>query len=220
MRVKTKRILSLTFFSVLLTVTLGLLIFAVITHEEPGLIRVCMDSQDRYNPECPEFSGWSTDDVPLIVGVTSSNPYPPADPDEAVTSVVQTINTRLGFMLLVVEEGGCLPDHDICVDVGVAHEPGFMDAHGDAQHLQTSEGLRCNARTSNTGTSELLYLVLQHELGHCIGLAHDGFTLSIMCGDDPYDGRGDCALPMSYEGFPPYITDDDRKTLRVLYGRE
>ena len=71
---------------------------------------------------------------------------------------------------------------------------------------------QCLVTTNNTGTVDMLDLVLQHELGHCLGLAHDDYTESIM-----YGGAGRALRVTS--GFPPHISDSDRELLRHQFVR-
>lgn len=150
--------------------------------------------------------------APFTVDVTTDNPHPPEDPILAIERVVHLINTRVNFNLLRLAEdltdNMCFEDAAICVHIGVAHEPGYLDAHGDASHAVTPMGVYCEARTSNTGTSEILHLVLQHEIGHCLGLAHDDYESSIMYPEQRSTPDGQ---------FPPRISDSDKTLLRGLY---
>lgn len=225
---KTRNIVFLVMVALVFAGVIASLIFGIATHDEPGLLRMqwlangearYAETQDEIDA-WDEFPGWGDYELPLRVGVKSSNPYPPADPVEATRAAVSVINGRLGAEVLRVEpeDNRCTNRHAICVDVGVPHDPGFMDASGDARHEKLPTGMRCTVRTSNTGTASNLHTVLHHELGHCLGLAHDYYEASIMCGENSYNGREDCTLPIQYEGFPPEISDDDRKTLRTLLG--
>ncbi len=198
-------------FSVILLLAVVFLILGITTHEEPGLMGACWtgDSVSRYEvngaSECPELT-WES--APLIVAAQTTNPHPPAEPEGATHYVVRKINTRLGFDMLVFESGGCERDTDICVNVGEAHEVGSMDENGDVTHSRDGDQVRCTARTINTGTSEMLTLVLEHELGHCIGLAHDSYEVSIMRENQE---------PVPDRSIPPWISDHDRNLLKELY---
>jgi len=55
---------------------------------------------------------------------------------------------------------------------------------------------------------ELLNLTIHHELGHCLGLAHDDFEQSIMRREQS---------PTPWGQLPPWISDDDRALVRSLY---
>lgn len=166
-------------------------IFGVLTHEEPGID--------------PRAVPWPRDRFPLTVCASS---YLDTSEDHleafsAVDEAVEVTNERLGFHALESSRGDA--SCEIRVTVGVPAEPGWMDPGGDASF---GHGPSCDIRTSNTGTSEILHLVLQHELGHCLGLAHDDWEGSIM-------RRVQTETPD--REFPPRITDTDRETLRALY---
>lgn len=165
-------------------------IYGVTTHTEPGLM--------------PGAIPWPRDRFPLAV---CPDTYAAGDRTEAIQATadaVETTNDRLGFeaLALGLGSGTC----DVQVTVGVPSEPGFMDPGGDAR---TTHGPTCLIRTSNTGTTEILGLVLQHEIGHCLGLAHDDWEGSIMRRVQTETPAGE---------FPPRITDSDRELLRALYG--
>lgn len=175
--------------AVLALVAAILVAVGVSTHEEPGLM--------------PDAVTWPRDRFPLTV---CPEAYLDTSDDllEAVTAVGEAsdvINDRLGFPALEVRTDDC----DVRVTVGVPTEPG-MEPGGDAR---IAHGPICHVRTANTGTSELRHLVLQHELGHCLGLAHDDFETSIM---------RPVQTPTPDRTFPPRITDHDRDLLRALYG--
>ena len=68
---------------------------------------------------------------------------------------------------------------------------------------------RCDVRTLNVaGPDDVEDRVLYHEMGHCLGLAHDDYPLSIM-----YPKQRATAD----KTIPPWISDSDRVLLRELY---
>ena len=216
---QTTKVLNIVTYVLVALVTIGAIvgvIYGWVTHEEPGLVGACWegDRVHRYEvdgaDDCEPLL-WPAGAFPLLVGVRSDNPHPPADPERAVRRVVERINDRLDFEALRLDtsdEGLCLDHHAVCVEAEVPHERGFMDEHGDARHQRTPVGMRCTARTSNTGTAELFGLVLEHELGHCLGLAHDNYDQSIMRASQ---------YPTPDRVIPPWITDHDRGLLRTRY---
>jgi hypothetical protein len=211
---KTRNIIMITVLSVLFVTALVLVIVGVVTHTEPGLMGYCPDER-RYEvdgaDECPELL-WDGE-LPLVVTASTANPNV-ADPELATSDAVDRINRRLGFQMFTFESGGCGEHASICVFTGVAHEPGFMDSAGSASHHITQGVMRCEAQTSNTGTNELFGMALEHEILHCLGLAHD-----------PCKGAPDpetsimCAVqrPVPMGVFPPHITDSDRALIRERY---
>jgi predicted Zn-dependent protease len=193
-------------FFIFLTVTVGLIVFGELTHEEPGLER-------------PEVS-WPKDDFPLSVQATSHVPARTKEDRNAVKAAIKTTNDRLGFTAFKYDD-----DTDtahVQVTVGVPQDSSLKThADFDGQTLKDAGGAfllkaypgdkrwkECIVQTSNTGTIGLLHAVLQHELGHCLGLAHDDFESSIM--HNPQK-------EWSGQGWPASLTDFDRNELRKRY---
>lgn len=201
-------------------------VLALVTHEEAGFMGVCEDGSEATQylstptPECPRIL-WGR--VPISVMAMTDNPHPVRDPEDAARSAIDAWNGWVGFELLRYDEEGpehCMEAHSICLRIGEAREPGWMDTAGDARFFWGDDGvsehplLYCEARTSNTGTVELLGYVLEHEIGHCLGLAHDDYASSIMRDPDNYPFQH---VPNGQ--FPPDISDFDRQLLRGLYHR-
>jgi hypothetical protein len=167
-------------------------IYGVATHEEAGLS----------NPE----ARW--DHVPLTVYCEG---YPTGTEGcDAVTSAMDTVNTRLGFPMLVAttdDEADIVVTARAPVDV----EDSTCGSAGECFELIGSSNVyhHCEVRTMNvTGGGDLEWLVSYHGFGHCLGLAHDDFEQSIMrpVQSETPDGR-----------LPPWISDHDRELLRNLY---
>lgn len=179
-------------FLLLFVVAAVLIAYGVLTHEEPGL----MDEDKRW--------------AQMPLGVSCDGYAGPPDGDcNLVEGVVEDINRRLGYDALIFAGEGYTPEAEIVVTLGVPAEPGWMDPGGDATLAYSGNTYtRCDIRTSNTGTTEMLVLVLHHELGHCLGLAHDDFEQSIM---------RPVQTPTPDRTIPPWITDADRSLLRSIY---
>jgi hypothetical protein len=172
---------------VLSVIVVGLIIFGVSTHEEAGM----MDGSPVLD-----------DAAPFTACVRP--PYRPVDM-EALDSTIDLVNSRLGFgtFKLIPESADC----DVVVQFGVPQEQG-TEAGGDQRFVTTSGHAQCEVRTTNTPL-EILPLVLQHELGHCLGLAHDDFDSSIMRARQ---------YPTPDRVLPPTFTDSDRTLIRDVYG--
>jgi hypothetical protein len=196
-------------------VVVGLVIFGVVTHTEAGLdpnfnlipdevtagqltlpIGVCPNSYTS-DPHTAEV----LQRVAFLGNTENAWTNPTHDDAQAVADAVDIINQRLGRRVLRAGDD-CL----IHVNVGVPLDPSWRhEPGGRAWRCHDS----CCIETANTGTSEMLSLALQHELGHCLGLADetDVNAVSIMAPD----------LHPTGGGFPPRITDSDRSLLLGIY---
>jgi hypothetical protein len=185
-------IFAITLVGAIVGVALG-----VHFHEEPGL-----------DPRMPR---WARDAMPLGLCVATyghewdaeTGLAADADDLDSASYAISVINRRLGFRAYEMTAGD---DCDVFLDYGVPAEAGWIDPGGNAHY----DGAQCYAETSNVH-GEIEQLVVQHELGHCLGLAHDDFERSIM-------------RPVQRETeprrLPPWISDDDRALLREMYAPE
>lgn len=195
----------------LLTCTvLVMLPIAILTHEEAGLMTACPGVNGAYNYEGTCFSvTWSRRQIPLRVSVYSDNPHPPRNPETAVKDAISSVNSNLGFEAL---EFTSQSRADIRVALEVpqdVHSTWIRDSGGGALHHMDNGIIWCEIRTWNSGTVEMVDKVLVHELGHCLGLAHDDFRDSAMYPEVVPDEDGELTRLR--------FTDHDRALLRGLY---
>jgi hypothetical protein len=171
-----------------------LVVVGVVTHDEPGF-------------EHPERR-W--DHTPLTV---SCYGYEPDDAAacSTVDSVIETINSRLGFTMLVRTDER---DSDIGWTMNAPVQLGFdgpCGQPGECFSLHGTSGTyeRCEAQTmALSGYGDMEWLAVYHGFGHCLGLAHDDYDQSIM---RPYQ------RPTAPRTLPPWFSDHDRKLLRERY---
>lgn len=167
-----------------------LVVVGITTHEEAGLEL--------------EIAPWEPADFPLMVCGAEYGSEVSGAPE--VDDAVRALNTRLGEQLLIsTETGRC----DIEVMLGAPLEVSAREEPGGASHFLHVDGRQvCEVRTLNVhGAREVL--VVQHEIGHCLGLAHDDFASSIMAPIQPHEDPG--------FGWPAALTDHDVALLLSLY---
>lgn len=174
-----------------------LVVVGVATHTEAGLAPLTQDVR------------WVKGMFPLQIQAVSYSSEGPKDLSKlhksAISSAIATTNERLGFPAYTWDKTG---DMDIDIVVGAPFEQDYVDNGGTYVLRHNGWDFQsCSIRTINTGTQEILRYVLEHELGHCLGLAHDESNMSIMRPIQRTRG----------EGFPPHITDTDRAMLRGMY---
>lgn len=187
-------------FGVLTVVSIAGVVVGVMTHEEPGLME-----------NVPQ---WNRGDFPLGVcartySVEAQDTDLSTEHDAVLQYAISTTNSRLGFTAFRRIWRG---SGERCLVFMVLDEPQdsvtWMDRGGDALLDQRHGSLTCDVRVSNV-FGELLDLVIQHELGHCLGLDHDSYDASIMRPTQHETPAGQ---------FPPRLSDHDREILRRLYG--
>lgn len=152
---------------------------------------------------------WAADDLPLRVcshDRRTEDPFALEDHSRrALDHAIAMTNDRLDFDAVALAGGD---DCHVVVTFGVPAEAGFRDPGGDASW---DDGERlCSVAIVNV-SGELETLTVQHELGHCLGLADDSdFEQSIM--NDPL-------VETPIRMMPPWISDHDRALLRTLFGQ-
>jgi hypothetical protein len=181
--------------SVIFAAAIVLLVIGISSHDEAGLIA-----------NVPQ---WEPAHFPLPVCVDDADSGDMEVNRRLIRSVAEETNARLGFAAVEHSPAPCR----VRVAFGVPFEAGVWEAPGGHSAIQHVAGRAqaCQVQISNVPNG-LLHLVLKHELGHCLGLAHDDFAASIM--RDPV--RFPMRQPAPRE-FPPDFTSHDRDLLRRLY---
>lgn len=172
---------------ILSVLALAGVIYGVMSHQEPGFME--------------QTPGWEPGDFPLDVCVRSYASERVLRSDaEAADYTISVINGRLGF------EAYRSADADSCrvtLTMGAPAEMDWQEPGGSAEIRRGS----CYIETANV-IGEVRTMTVYHELGHCLGLAHDDFELSIMRRTQTESSDGT---------IPPWFTDYDRALIRSTY---
>jgi len=176
----SKKLILLVSFLVLLATSSAMVLYGILTTDDPGLA----------NPD----ARWKKASFPLLVDTSAYTPGADAHKHavQATKGAIDQTNTRLGFTAYKLANDEV--EVEIAITIGVPKTvrvdstapvtSSFTSAReaGGSFELRGMGGFwdACTIETSNAGTDALLSLVLQHELGHCLDLAHDESRLSIM----------------------------------------
>ena len=238
---KTRNKVILVVAAVMFVMAVVGFIIGVTTHREAGLLTVCWDEEGRArylgddiegrneaeaeSCEGPTELAWPRDQIPITIssiatlGDGEPGLFAEDDPRHRVLdAAIRDFNGQVGFTLFRRVPSGTT-EPSAWVHFGEGIEAG---RHGDAEptappgyvsHRISGDNLDGHVyiRSDVESADRLLYRVLQHELGHLAGLAHDDFTASIMF---PVT-RDDTLEEMSTS----HVTDSDLALLRRLYRR-
>ena len=166
-----------------------------------ALLRACegprgvLEYSDRYKRLCPAVV-WDRDQFPLAVW--AEGPH-----SDILGPVLETINAQLGVSAF------SMAPNSMRAEVRILHTADLSGRQrGQTQHARTNGLLWADIGMWNLDRPTA-YWILIHELGHALGLAHDGDPLSVM-----YPVTG---VSSEKCGPVPTISSGDRTLLRRLY---
>lgn len=224
---------------VLALVVIALIIYGVVTHREPVLLEVCWEGSEARYVEGTEVDDgacegaeelvWPQSQVPFAVAATKAADEtvlaPGASEREALDSAIRDINQQIGCTVLRASadplSAAMVAHLGEAVDVLPRRMGGRRPSKaplGWAYHDRTDSrgqlSLRCHLHVrSNVGSLRGEYLVVHHEILHCLGLAHDPGNPSSAI----YPFTEDDTMWETMQAAR--ITDADRARLRSLYCR-
>ena len=192
---KTRNIIMIVVVSLIFLVAGGLSIYAAVMHE------TTLGSEEHFSHNENGFvdSSLRWADTPIPVSCREIREGGCSELRDAVA----TWNRQIGHDLFEMRD-----DAVIRVTVGVAYDAQEWDSPGGQfrLHRQGSTFTSCDIETSNTGQTAVLSRVLMHELGHCMGLEHDGWSGSVM-------------FPVQSPNAYPHVSDHDQTLIRNEYFR-
>jgi hypothetical protein len=181
----------------------GGVLYGVLTHKEPGLMKVCWQSgQAVYTGDCQEVK-WDKAKMPLPYYIDFEEPHRVYV--DSVVKGAQTWNAEIGAVFKRVKEK---KDALVIVSWGSA-DSGTTCAAGTTSHTGDESGpRRASVVLKEPSDIHAVYRFAMHEFGHVLGLAHDEAKRSIMYRAQP---------GMTKELKVALPSDFDKKLLRGLY---
>lgn len=149
---------------------------------------------------------WSPDAFPLRVELTTPSGNGLTVDDTIMDGAVDAMNRQAGFRLFLRDDtSGAAP---VTVHLSGGLTASAVDRLGEAETTRAAGvPVTCDVRLAPTYDVALSALALQHELGHCLQLAHDRVRVSIMYFEVRAPG----------EGFVQALTGSDVHRLRRAY---
>lgn len=184
---KARNILMAVVIGVIVAAALVMVIVFVVIDDQPTLV----------HPE----RRW----VEVPVSVTCVQYAPSAPTCGIVQRRVAAFNSAVGFEMYRYDASSA----QVGITLGTPVEAGADEPGGVFELRRDGDTYTsCDIRTMNTGGVEFLAQVIDHELGHCAGLAHD---------DSPNSKMYPLARERPSGGFGQRWRDGDLAALREQY---
>ncbi len=189
--------------ALVLALAAGGVLYGVLTHEEPGLMKVCFrGGQAYYDGDCQEVK-WRKEQLPIPYYIDFGEHHKVYV--ESVVKGAELWNSEIGPVLKRVEEKN---DALVIVSWGSA-DSGTTCAAGTTSHTGDEGGPNgATVVLKEPSDVHAVYRFAAHEWGHVLGLAHDEAKRSIMCATQP-------ATTTEMKFVLP--SDFDKELLRGLY---
>lgn len=182
----------------------GGVLYGVLTHEEPGLMKVCWaGGQAHYDGACQELE-WKRGKLPIPYYIGFGENH--KDYVGSVVKGAELWNTEIGPVFKQVDKAEDALVKVTWGSIGV----GKHCSAGSTSHTGSAEEGATGAEVVLRNPSDVhaVYRYAAHEFGHVLGLAHDEAPRSIM-----YPTQPDVTEDMTFV-LP---SDSDEKLLKEKY---
>jgi len=186
-----------------LALAAGGVLYGVLTHKEPGLMKVCwQNGQANYDGDCQDLK-WNKDQLPLKYHINFDKDH--KDYIDSVVKGADLWNREIAPVFVRVDN-----EADAVVKVTWGSiEVGKHCSAGSTSHTGSEAGpTGASVVLRNPSDVHAVYRFAAHEFGHVLGLAHDNAPRSIM-----YPMQPDVTDEMTFV-LP---SDYDKKLLQGLY---
>ena len=189
--------------ALVLAIAGGGVLYGVLTHKEPGLMKVCFkDGQAHYDGDCQEIK-WKREQMPLPYYIDFGEHHKVYV--ESVAKGAEMWNVEIAPVFKRVNKK---EDAKVIVSWGSA-DSGTTCAAGTTSHKGDETGpTGADVVLKEPSDVHAVYRFAAHEFGHVLGLAHDEAKRSIM-----YPAQPGTTKELKFV-LP---SDFDKKLLRGMY---
>lgn len=207
-------IVGALFIAALVTIS-----YAVSTHTEPVWLFACptvggaaeytepVEGSTQRACDDPQPVRWRSSDFPLTVQASSARGHLSPLDRRVLEGALRAFNAQVGFHAFALSLD--IPFPQVSIVLHVPTEAGAPAA--TVRHWLRDDGtiVAAMVEVGNVPDDATLHVVLLHEAGHVVGLAHDEWVGSLMSATTLEGG--------SPHRPPARLTDLDRAELRTVY---